>query len=67
MNNNAMTAYNSYNLQSLTAGALAASTFTSNYFVDFVENLDHNLLHFADCWDYMGSSWSLSEDFLHGG
>ena len=36
--NNTLTAYNNYNLQSLTAGALAASTFTSNYFADFVEN-----------------------------
>ena len=36
--NNTLTAYNNYNLQSLTAGALAASTFTSAYFVDFVEN-----------------------------
>ena len=36
--NNTLTAYNNYNLQTLQAGALTASTFTSAYFVDFVEN-----------------------------
>ena len=36
--NNTLTAYNNYNLQALQAGALTASTFTSAYFSDVVEN-----------------------------